>query len=189
MRHEKALDPAKVHVTVVGAEERFACRPERQATYLTASFQPKSHGCYTVMAEYDLGISDFPHDPGAKYYIQYANTVIPMSHSMGDYRPNPEQPLEIVPVSCRRFSPGKIAELLVFYEGVPLSGKGETVSCACSKIDTPFELSPDSSGKVEFELVSGGNWMFMVRYNDRGKGLPGLYSERAMTATYTIIGV
>lgn len=188
MKTERAINIERVNAKLFNPQnEQHDLDLDVRSTYLITSFTPDQEGYYTVVVEYNAGILDLPHAREPMYYCQYTKAIIAVEHTSEEYKLITGQELEIIPLNFKQYLTGEKVVLQVIYDGRALPEA--VVSAICSNCENPIETKTDSKGKATIKLTKDGNWMFMVRYKDPGKGISELYNEKAMTATYTIIGV
>lgn len=189
MKSERAVNLEKVKATVFNPQnDKHDLDINVGDGYLSIPFTPEQKGYYTIVVEYNGGILDLQHAPGPKYYCQYAKNIVAAVHGSGEYRLITGQELEIIPLNfLKHYHTGDKVTLQLLYDGTALPD--EVVTAICSSCENPIEVKTDSKGKATIELNKDGNWMFMVRHKDPEKGVRGLYDEKAMTATLTVMGV
>jgi len=189
MKNERAVNAEKVKANVFNPEnEKRDLDINVGDKYLIIPFTPEHEGFYTIVVEYDGGVKSLPHAPEPKYYCQYAKTIINVGHVLEEYRLTTGQELEIIPLNFKKHChTGEKVALQVLYDGTALPD--EVVTAICSSCENPIEVKTDSKGKATIELNKDGNWMFMVKHKDPEKGVRDLYDEKAITATFTVIGV
>jgi len=83
----------------------------------------------------------------------------------------------------KRFSIANIA----LYDGSPLADVA--VDTFHSDNGKFAETKTDLNGEVEFKLTDGGNWMFLARHENSGKGVLGEFDEKMVTAVLSLAGV
>ncbi|HIE12214.1 MAG TPA: DUF4198 domain-containing protein [Desulfotomaculum sp.] len=198
-----AVDPGGDTLRLPVEEGRDDCRVIR--------LLPEREGLWAIVAENDVGPfvltkgglykpgtrKDYPEAREAVYYYQYAKTYLKVGHfcaPCGDLVKQADvsflgNELEIV-LPPQDYRLDNKVEIQVRYRGAPLP---QAVLCAAwslsDKRDWPVRTVTDAAGRAHVTLSAPGHWLFYVRHADDGRGVPGEYERRVMSATFSLYGV
>ncbi|WP_440955808.1 DUF4198 domain-containing protein [Methanosarcina sp. Mfa9] len=191
MKSDRAVEVEKVSPTVSGTwGENHDFEVSTADNHLLLRFAPAFEGYHTICAEYNGGILNLPHPglEGPKYYHQYTKTIIQVGRFQEEYALEPRQELEIIPLEYRQYRVGEKILLKVLYDRCALPG-ATVYGIHFDNRDNPIEVQTDHEGRAAVELEKDGKWMFKVGHRDPEKGVKGLYDEKVMTATFTIMNI
>lgn len=207
MKVDGRLNLAMAKVTLVSPAQQkkeliLCANPNLTREAYLVSFAPEETGLYTILVEYDGGVWSKDKDgrlyyaPRSKcqdvekavHYYQYSKVIVPVETGTEEKSPRPcGCELEIAPVKYKRFAAGDEITLKVLYEGSPLADVA--ISAIHSDKEQVAEMQTKSGGEVAFKLIDPGNWMFLARYVDEGKGMPGEFDEKTVTAVLSLPAV